>query len=114
MGTKADRTVDLIEVNRRQTEPVQRSSQGLQKCPADLQLPRRHGLGGDDDGGSPLGITGQHCADDPFAFSSAVHLGRVEQRDSGIDRGVPCLLDRVTREVRVVAPIPQVDRSPQA
>src|SRR5580700_6742048 len=48
-------------------------------------------------------MAAEHPADDAFALTAAVDLGRVEQGDAGVDGGVPCLLDRTHGEIGVVA-----------
>jgi hypothetical protein len=98
--------MDLIEADLLDAEPFDRRAERSQQCALHVQLPRSgEELGGDDRRGSPVRgtVLGQHPADDALALAVAVDLGRVEERDSGVETGVPGFTDGLLAQVRVIA-----------
>ena len=108
--SEADRTVDLVQVHRVDTQTVAGGADRREQRIGHVQLPRRrHELGGQHDvvtSRKALVVPGQQPADDALALPLAVHLGRVEERGARDHAGVPRLRDGALGQCRVVAAHP--------
>jgi len=88
MPAEADRAMDLIQLDLLDPEPFDRRAERSQQCALHVHLPRSgEELGGNERCSCPVRgtVLGHQPSDDALALAAAIHIGRVDERDSGVE-----------------------------